>query len=466
MKLTTLLAVALTFASAPANSQSTVPVVPAPTGPIAPPQLSAQAGTATLAPPVRSLGDTVPPAPPGVDAALDSARAIRGQTLKVSLITYGPSDIVWERFGHDAIAIRDTATGQDYAFNWGMFNFDDPGFYTRFLTGETKYYMAPFGTALFNQDYVEHNRTIRVQQLAMSSVERAALLEFVVWNSAEEHKYYRYDYYQDNCATRVRDALDHVLKGRLKAALDSGTTTLTWRSETERATASNLPVYAGIELALGRNADKRLTPWQASFMPERFADAAATVILRTAEGQRYRFVSQDSIVFQATRIATPIDPPERLAMAALLGLTLAGLIALMTDSRFKALRVVLIVLVTVWLLAGGILGTALLIAGTATKHAPYMGSNTTLWQIHPILLFSALFVPAALARREATNTVRILVAITALFAVFGALLQLVPMFSQHSGVVIAVTLPVHLAIAVGILRMPVVVPRRRVSKTA
>lgn len=422
-----------------------------------------QPSTPSAGQPAAAKTDTIPPAPPGIDATLDSARAARGQSLKVSLITYGASDLVWERFGHDAIAIHDTLTGQDYAFNWGMFDFEQPGFYTRFLTGETKYHMEPVGTALFNADYVQHNRTIRVQQLAMSAVERAALLEYVVWNSAEANKYYRYDYYQDNCATRVRDALNRVLKGRLQVALDSGTTAFTWRSETERAVASNWPVYAGIELALGRNADKRLTPWQVSFMPERLADAAATVILRTESGQRYRLVSHDTVVFQANRVPTPIDPPERLAMAALLGLTLAGLIALLTDSRFRALRVLLIIVVAAWLLTGGVLGTALLIAGTATKHAPYMGSNTTLWQIHPLLLFAALFVPAALARREASNTARILVAITALFAIFGALLQFVPMFKQHSGVVIAVTLPVHLAIAVAILRMPVVVPQRRVG---
>ncbi len=413
----------------------------------------------------QPAADSAPP-PPGVNAALDAARAIRGQTLKVRLMTYGASDIVFERFGHDALAIRDTLTGQDYAYNWGMFDFEQPNFYTRFLTGETKYWMEPYATAEFNQEYVRRNRSIRVQELALSAVERAALLEFIVWNSAETNKYYRYDYYQDNCATRVRDALNRVLKGQLQAALDTGFTNLTWRSETERVTASNWPVYAGIELALGRNADQRLTQWKASFMPERLADAAATVILRNADGQRYRLVSRDSLVFEATRVPMPIDPPERLALAALTGLTLAGLIALLTDSRIRVLRGALIVLVTTWFVAGGVLGTALLLAGTATKHAPYMGSNTTLWQMHPILLFAALFVPVALARREATNSARALVAVTALFSVFGAVLQFVPMLSQRSGLVMAVAVPVHLAIAFAVLRMPVVMPRRRPVATS
>jgi hypothetical protein len=94
------------------------------------------------------------------------------------------------------------------------------------------------------------------------------------------------------------------------------------------------------------------------------------------------------------------------------------------------------------------------LAGTATKHVPYMGSNSTLWQISPLLLFAVLFIPGALARREASVVTRVLAAIIALFSVFGALLQLIPSIAQHSGVVIAVTLPVHLAITVAVLRTP------------
>ncbi|MEO7361590.1 MAG: DUF4105 domain-containing protein [Gemmatimonadaceae bacterium] len=415
-------------------------------------------------PPLNADSNVVrKPAPPGENAALDSMRAKNGESLRVSLITYGPTDVVWERFGHDAIAIRDTITGQDIVYNWGEFDFEQPNFYKRFLTGETSYWISAYPTPDFNAVYVRQNRSIRVQQLAMTAVQKAALLELVSWNLLEANKYYRYDYYRDNCATRVRDALDHVLNGRVKLSLDTGVTSLTWRSETERVTASNYPVYAGIELALGRNADTPLTNWGASFMPERLADAAATIILKNADGQRYSLVSSDSVVFASSRVPMPIDPPDRTVMAALLGLAIAGIIALLADAESKFLRGVLVGFATLWYLIGGILGTALLLAGTATKHIPYMGSNTTLWQIHPLLLFAALFLPVAFRRREATQTPRILAALIALFSVFGALLQLVPMYRQHSGVVLAVMVPIHLALAIGLLRLPIGTPRRRFS---
>ncbi|MEP6832348.1 MAG: DUF4105 domain-containing protein [Gemmatimonas sp.] len=405
---------------------------------------------------------TPPPAPPGESSALDSTRAIRGANLVVSIVTYGASDDeVWERFGHDALEIHDTLTGQDYVYNWGMFSWGIPHIVIRFLAGDANYWLTPFATGALNADYVDHRRSIRVQRLALTAAERGALLDYVIWNSQEANKFYRYDYYQDNCATRVRDAIDRVLKGRLKAALDTTKTSLTWRSETERVTASDFLVYSGIELALGRNADKPMTAWQASFMPERLADAITAVILKNETGQRYSLTQSDTVIYASDRVPMPTDPPDRIAMAALLGLTLAGLIALFADSRFTALRGLLVAFATLWYLVGGVLGTALLLAGTVTKHTPYMGANTTLWQIHPLLLFAALFVPVALYRRQTTQIPRILVSICALFSVFGLLLQFIPMFSQRTGIVLAVTVPVHIALAVAVLRTTVVTPPRR-----
>jgi hypothetical protein len=410
---------------------------------------------------------TQPPPPIGENAVVDSARAVRGQNLVISVITYGATEVLWERFGHDALAVRDTVTGQDYAYNWGMFDFEAPNFTSRFLTGDTRYWMEPYPTDPYNQQgYVARNRTVRVQRLAMTAVERGAVLDYLIWNSTEENKFYRYDYYQDNCATRVRDAIDRVLNGRVKAVLDTGKTSLTWRSETERVTASDPFVYPGIELALGRNADRPLSMWEASFMPERLADALETVILNNAAGNRYKLVASDTVIFQSTRVPMPTDPPNRLAMAALLGLTIAGIVAWLADSRFKVLRGVLFTFAMLWYLVGGVLGTALLMAGTATKHAPYMGTNTTLWQIHPLLLFGALFIPVALYRKQTTQIPRILASIIAMFSVFGALLQLVPMFSQKSGVVLAVMVPVHVALAIAVLRLTVVSPPKRMAPGA
>ena len=147
--------------------------------------LSAMLAAATLRAqeaPIDTSQASAPP-PPGVSAALDSARAQRGASLTISLYTYGPSDVFFERFGHAAIGIRDSITGQDVAFNWGIFDFNQPNFLGRFLTGDTKYSTAGYPTQLFNNVYQGDNRTIRQQVLALTPTERAALLEYVQWNA-------------------------------------------------------------------------------------------------------------------------------------------------------------------------------------------------------------------------------------------------------------------------------------------
>ena len=396
--------------------------------------------------------DSAPP-PPGASAALDSARALAGERLTAALLTYGPSDVVFERFGHVALAIRDNATGQEIAYNWGMFDFDQPKFLQRFLTGDTRYWMVGYSADAFNAAYVADNRSIRRQTLALTPVERAALYEYLLWFSRDENKFYRYDYYRDNCSTRVRDALDRVLGGRLRPSLDVPGAGRTWRGETARVTATDIPVYAGIQIALGRNADRPMSKWEEAFLPEHMASAFATLVLPNAAGQRYRLVTNDSMQFVANRVPMPADPPGRTTMAALLGLTLAGLIAVLADLRGRAPRVLLALLVGVWYLVGGVLGTLLLLAGTVTKHAPYMGQNLTLLELNPLLLVAAIAVPVALARHRRSRGAMGVSAVIALMSLIGLVLRAVPSFAQQHGVVLAVIVPVHVALAIAVWRL-------------
>ena len=409
----------------------------------------------------QSTPNDSPPAP-GTSAILDSARAVRGQSLVISLITYGPGDEVFERFGHIALAIRDTITGQDVAYNWGMFDFNQPNFLTRFLTGDTRYWMEGFPTPLFNALNVRNNRSIRVQKLDLTPVERAAILEFVIWNAKEENRYYRYDYYRDNCSTRVRDLLNWALQGRLAPLLNVAGTGRTWRGETARITASNLPVYAGIEMALGRNADHALTLSEEAFLPERLAASVGSAVLRNADGRRYRLAMTDTVIFEANRIPIPGEPPGRMLFATLLGLAIAGVIAVLADASGRAARISLATFAGVWYLTGGVLGTLLLLAGTVTKHAPYMGENTTLLQIHPLLLLAAFTVPMSFADRARGRVSAGAVVLISLLSLMGLILQFIPALHQSNGVVLAVTIPVHLAFAIAVLRQE---PRRSLGGT-
>ncbi len=388
------------------------------------------------------------PPVPGVDAALDAAREQRGEHLQVSVLTFGNGAVLWERFGHNALVITDTLSGLSLAYNWGMFDFEQPNFLWNFLTGDTRYWVAAYPTEALLQAYVSEDRTARRQLLALSNVQKAALAEYVAWNATEENRYYRYDYYLDNCSTRVRDAINRVLDGALAGTLaDVPSPATTWREETARVTDGDWPAFAGIHVALGRNADQPLTRWNEAFMPGRLADHLTTVSVPDASGVLRPLVVHDSVVYQAARLPLPPRAPFRGFAAMVIGALISGALFALGWLRAQGSKPALIALrtlATLWYALGGILGTALLLAGTVTKHAPYMGSNGTLFQVHPLLLIAAVLAPFAGGSSRASRLFARVALLAAALSLLGLLLQLT-VLRQDSLLVVVVTVPVHVA---------------------
>jgi hypothetical protein len=408
--------------------------------------------SSALAAQTPGLASTPRPPAPGVSASLDSARAERGARMSVSIITYGPGDFVFEKFGHVALAVTDSTTGEDIAFNWGMFDFNQPNFLARFLTGDTKYWMAGYRTADFNAAYMGENRTIRKQLLQLTAMQRGAIADFVSWNAQDANKYYRYDYYADNCATRVRDVLNWALNGQLEAPFAVPGSGRTWRNETARITASDPLVYPGIQVALGRSADHVLTKWEESFLPELLANHLAALTVTNASGSPVTLIASDSVLFTADRTPMPEQAPSRVPMALVLGVVLAASVMLLAGAASGIAGMAVAAFAALWFGVGGLLGTALLLAGTVTKHLPYMGRNLTVLQLHPLMLLAAVIITVALWRGVWVRAAVGVSALVALLSLVGLLLQLVPSWSQQSGVVLAVVVPVHVAFAVALQR--------------
>ncbi|MBM3986299.1 MAG: DUF4105 domain-containing protein, partial [Planctomycetes bacterium] len=205
------------------------------------------------------------PAAPGPDT-------LTARRLTVSLLTFGQGTPVFERFGHNALRIADPLTGLDLAWNWGMFSFDEPNFLGRFLSGDTRYWMEAFETVPMLAYYQGNDRHTVEQVLNLSGAQKQALLSFVRRNELEEHKYYRYDYFRDNCSTRLRDALDQALGGALRRAWADSMSDQSFRSEALRLTEGTPLSRLGIDIALGPPADQRMTAWEEAYVPMRLRD--------------------------------------------------------------------------------------------------------------------------------------------------------------------------------------------------
>jgi hypothetical protein len=374
-----------------------------------------------------------------------------GTELDVTLITFGLGEEVFERFGHNAIWLHDNRLGTDIAYNWGLFSFEQPGFLRRFLTGETNYWMAGEEAGGMLESYQRLGRAITLQRLNLTPAQKIALRDFLKWNALYENKFYRYDYYRDNCSTRLRDALDRVLGGALRAATDSTRTVLTYRRESVRLTDGARPAQVGIDIALGRPADASLTPWESFFIPMRLRDALRDLSLPIGVGgARVPIVGDERYLapLPGSHVIPELESSPRLFWRLLpVGLVLAALVIglrIMAISRRGAAWGLALVAMA-WSLLCGLLGTIVVLMGTMTRHV-FWAWNENVLQFSPLSFALVVLIPLSLLAGRQMRVTRLTAFTVLAVAGFGAMLAILP-GGQENRAIVAVALPVHLAVA-------------------
>src|SRR4029079_9237496 len=131
-------------------------------------------------------------------------------------------------------------------------------------------------------------------------------------NARPENLYYRYDYYLDNCSTRVRDILDRITGGQLKATIAPRLTNTTYRFHTQRALAPLPPIALGTNIGLGGVADRRISEWEESFLPEFLMAHVGEVKIRAADGSTRPLVKNERVLFAASRPPEVAAPPSEM----------------------------------------------------------------------------------------------------------------------------------------------------------
>ncbi len=198
-----------------------------------------------------------------------SAFAQDSSHIRVSLLTCTPGDEVYSTFGHSALRIVDSSSVTDIVYNYGTFNFDDPGFYTKFIRGKLLYYVSTDRFEDFKNEYETTNRGITEQVLNFTAAEKIAIEQFLYHNIKEENKYYLYDFFLDNCTTRLRDIIVQHKEGYppLKPVVPNGTRFRQAIHEYLDKNGKNWSKLA-IDLLLGSPTDAIMTTAQTQFLPD------------------------------------------------------------------------------------------------------------------------------------------------------------------------------------------------------
>lgn len=403
-------------------------------------------------------------------AGASSATAEPGSQLTVYLLTMGPGDQVWEKFGHNAIWIHDASNNTDIAYHWGVFDFRDKDFYPNFIRGKMRYLMGAFD---FNETlafYRESNRTVWAQELNLTPAQRNSLAEFIYWNVRPENRYYRYDYFRDNCSTRVRDAIDGAIGGTIRKTFVNVPTPTTFRFHTARLTQDDWPIFTGTMAGLGEPTDRPISAYEEMFLPEKVRDGLR-IMRVSSNGTSVPLVKNERVLFQATRApeATEVNRGigGYLLIAAVVLILGAGLLVLQGGTKPTGV----LALAAVWSLVAGFGGIVLAGLWAFTEHI-FSYRNENLFQMNPLsLVVMVLLLRVMLTSRGDASKVSRRVdsayrwaLVVASLSVIGLVIQVLPWFNQVNGDIIALVTPLHL----GVAWLLMVLSRRAVSaaKTA
>ncbi|HET7266726.1 MAG TPA: DUF4105 domain-containing protein [Oleiagrimonas sp.] len=374
-----------------------------------------------------------------------------GANLEISLVTYGPGAIYWERFGHDAIEIRDRVSGQAVTFNYGVFDFSQKDFLLNFARGIMRYSIDAEPARAEINYYKRAGRFVHRQRLAFTPEQADALRDYLLWNLQPGNRLYRYDYYIRNCATRVRDALDQALGGAIKAQLQQPSDGITYRRETDRLMAAQPWLMLVLDLGLSGYADQPLSRWQASFIPMQFMRGIRRIQVADGNGGSKPLVVSDQQVAAARLPAPPAEPPNLIPPLLIAGLIIGLLLAVCGHYRQanKAARIGFASLGTLWLLFAGIAGIGMAVLWAFTAHH-------SAWANENLLLFNplALALIASVWRRTPSRMARSLVLLLLAAAVFALLAKVLPGFVQRNLPWICFGLPPWLALTHALHRRP------------
>jgi Domain of unknown function (DUF4105) len=313
---------------------------------------------------------------------------------RVSVLTMGPGDHPFTRFGHNAILLEWDRGGytRSQVYNFGTFEFDGLQGVTDFMAGRFRYWLSVTNLDTTVRAYAAANRSLTAQELELTPDERAELATALVENARPEHRYYDYDYYRDNCSTRVRDAIDRVVGGELRRSV-VGAGKLSFRQHTLRLVGDSPWLYFGLDVALGAPTDRPTTRWDELFLPQELHDALSHA-WRTLGAKRVPLVKTERSLHRADR--QPLPSAASAAWLAFLGCgTGLGLLfaGLGWGARKRFWRVAFGVVTALSGLAFGLLGTALAIF-TASKHWAAHANPSLLgcppWSLALVVFGSAL----------------------------------------------------------------------------
>lgn len=236
---------------------------------------------------------------------ITSIFSIQGQELSekasVSVLTCAPGNELYSVFGHTAIRVSDPKNEIDLVFNYGTFDFNTPFFYLKFGHGNLDYLLSVTSFKNFLREYFVTGRTVWQQELNLTNTQKNRLFRALMVNARPENRAYRYDFFYDNCATRVADIIIEQLPGAIYFEnAPASTTTLTFRKAIHPYLERKPWTRSGIDLVLGAKADAETDSLTVMFLPDYLMEQFAGIKYQNTDGNIVDLVKSHSVVLDFT----------------------------------------------------------------------------------------------------------------------------------------------------------------------
>ena len=311
----------------------------------------------------------------------DSVQESIGADLHISLLTCGGYDEVWALYGHSALRVQSDKTGEDFAVNYGLFDFNQPNFIGRFMFGKCDYLMGFVPFNLFMQEFTSKNAYVIQHEINLTPTEKQAVMKALYFNSLPENAMYRYNFFYDNCATRPRDIILNNIPERIiyNNVIDS---TQTFRKIIHANNAAKPWCRFGNDMLLGIGSDQLTTRDNQQFLPANLMrDLKQAVFVDSAGNQRPVVLSERMLLPNNTEY-TKEFPLSPLACSVLI----FAILSLLTAYEIVKKKV-LWLLDAVVLTICGIVGMILFLM-IFSEH-PTVKLNLLILMFNPLLIFLA-----------------------------------------------------------------------------
>jgi len=298
------------------------------------------------------------------------------EEAKISVLTLGPSqEQVFTAFGHSAFRVHDPINRIDAAYNYGVFDFDQPNFYLNFARGNNMYMLGVSSYPHFEYAYMYDNRYIHEQILNLRPDEKQKLFDFLQWNARPENRQYLYDYFYDNCATKIPEVILKVFGDSVRFDGSYITTDYSFRELTDLYLEHQPWGDLGTDIGLGLPTDKKATPFEYMFLPDYVESGFAHAFI-SRNGHSEPLVKETRIIYESR--------PEKHSWALFHPLTIFMVFLLLSiylsyrDLKLSRLslyfdRFLFTVL--------GLLGICLLLLWIATSHQAAAKNFNLLWAL-------------------------------------------------------------------------------------